>query len=101
MQTIHNTHPIAVRKHDGIHDVSLIGQILRAAAATFHRFRNRRKIRHMLDLSPHLLDDIGLTRSDVAAAIGSGRSENPADVLNARRAARIAELTANMNGRRQ
>jgi len=62
MQTIHNTHPITVRKHDGIHDTSLISQLLKTTAATFRRFASRRKIKHMLDLSPHLLDDIGLTR---------------------------------------
>ena len=100
MQTIHNTHPITVRKHDGIHDTSLISQLLKTTAATFRRFASRRKIKHMLDLSPHLLDDIGLTRADVIDAIGSSRFQNPTDVLNARRAARIAELTANIYGRK-
>ena len=98
MQTIHNTHPVAVRKHDGIHDVSLAGQFLKAIAAAFRRFNNRRKIKHMLDLSPHMLRDIGLTHSDVVDAIGASRHQNPSDVLNARRAARIAELTANICG---
>lgn len=101
MQTIHNTHPISVRNNDGIHDTSLANQLLQTAVAAFQNFRNRRKIKHMLDLSPHLLDDIGLTRSDIVDAIGSSRFQNPSDVLNARRATRIAELTSDIVGHRK
>jgi uncharacterized protein YjiS (DUF1127 family) len=101
MQTIHNTHPISVRKNDGVHDTSLINQLLQASVSAFRKFQNRRKLKHMLDLSPHLLNDIGLTRSDVVDAIGSSRFQNPTDVLNARRAARITELTDKIYGHRK
>ena len=100
MQTIHNTHPISIRKNDAVHDTSLINQLTQAAVAVFRKHQNRRKLKHMLDLSPQLLDDIGLTRSDVVDAISSSRFHNPTDVLNARRAKRIAELTADIYGRK-
>ena len=88
MQTIYNTHPIAVRKHDDINDTSLVAQLLKAIAAPYRRMRNRHKIKKMLDLSPQLLEDIGLSYSDVAEALNTG---DPAATLNTRRSARIAQ----------
>jgi uncharacterized protein YjiS (DUF1127 family) len=70
-------------------DARTPGLIQRAAEA-FHRFANRRKTRRMLDLSPQLLDDIGLSRADVMDALTG--DQDPAAVLTARRRARCAEL---------
>ena len=64
--------------------------LFQRTAEAFTRFSNRRKTRRMLDLSPHLLNDIGLTRDDVMDALTS--PGDPADILNARRQARCAEI---------
>ncbi len=100
MTIYHNTHPIADRDHAATDGVSIIEQVLQAIARAFRRFYNRRKVRRMLDLSPHLLDDIGLTHTDVVDAVCTGRGDDPIELLNARRRERIAELTATPHKRR-
>ena len=48
------------------------------------RVRNRRDVRTMHNLSDHLLDDIGLTRSDLNFALRGGPLDDPsADLTRA------------------
>ncbi len=67
---------------------AVLKTVLSPVAAYLKRQKNRREVEAMLDLNPHLLRDIGLTRGDVADAAGA--NADPAAVLNARRAERLA-----------
>ena len=88
MQTIHangQTH-IAPASRTG-----LVLRIANALTSYLRRVRNRRQAIAMLELPPHVLRDVGLTHCDVADAVIASRSEDASQVLNARRAAHLAE----------
>ncbi len=94
MQTTHNIPNIRPTRAGESVVTTLCIRALQSIARTARRWNNRRKVSAMLDLSPHLLNDIGLSRTDVIDAIGSVGSQDPVEVLNARRVARCAEMTA-------
>ena len=97
MQITQNISHVNTENFAATQAATVVKRTIKSIAATARRMNSRRKLKLMLDLSPHLLDDIGLSRSDVADALTAGHSQDPVELLNARRATRCAELIATMD----
>ncbi len=69
----------------------LAARIAAAVTSYLRRAHNRRKAVAMLELPAHVLRDIGLTHADVIDAAVASRKQDASQVLNARRAAHLAE----------
>jgi uncharacterized protein YjiS (DUF1127 family) len=52
--------------------------VFTALAQVFRTWRTRRKLVKMTDLDDHILDDIGVSRSDIHAVLDLPFSHNPA-----------------------
>ena len=100
MQTVRHTHPIANREYAVDSAPSIIRQVLGFITEQLHKIQTRHRIKQMLDLKPHLLDDIGLTHHDVVDALTAGRGVDPVDVLETRRAERLADVRNDLLRRR-
>lgn len=72
--------------------VSIVARIAASVSEFLRRRKNRRKIEAMANLSPHLLDDIGLTCWDIDDALSAGQGMDPVTLLKVRRKANIAEM---------
>ncbi|MGI9407271.1 MAG: DUF1127 domain-containing protein [Hyphomicrobiaceae bacterium] len=69
--------------------------VLRNYAASFE---DRRQVRQMLELDQHLLDDIGLERADIGAALAAPYPQMPSDALQAIRRERQDERLMRLLG---
>ena len=94
MNMTHNFHHIETSKSVRSPATSVLAKLFNVVAANIRAQHNRRKTKEMLYLSDHVLDDIGLSRSDIVDALSAGPSRDTAEVLKQRRSARCAELIA-------
>lgn len=75
--------------------IEILGALANRVAGAWAAWRNRREIRHLLEFDDHMLADIGLSRSDVLAAMMRDPFDDPSNrLIRARNKARAADRHA-------
>jgi len=60
-----------------------VNVLVTAAGAWMRAMRHRASVRQLLDADEHMLRDIGLTRSDVRAALSGPPGSDPSEIVSA------------------
>lgn len=82
MQTIHGSFPVPATNRDEFRTAKIATSVLSPFKAIARMLRDRQETKQLLDLDPHLLDDIGLERADIVDALHAGLRRGASEHLN-------------------
>ncbi len=75
--------------------IEILSAFSNSVSNAWTAWRNRREIRHLLEFDDHMLADIGLSRSDVLAAMMSDPFDDPSNrLIRSRNKSRAADRSA-------